>query len=371
MRKLSLLIFIIPFSTKLFGQLNLQQKISVSAKQVTLENFLNRLETEFHVIQSYGMDNGNGQCIISIEVENSRLMDVLFEAAAQCNLQCTVIGETIVFKARSPLLITVEPKVDQVVEPVIPTNRDPLFIKIPSRAIPLQSLFVKIDSIKIPSINLAHTNVAGNNSHRVNNSHASVFINYGLDINYYSYRDRDLDFQYFKTKSTPTITLGLSYNIASRWQVAVASSWSRREVTLHHNFQVLDEEDPFPIMNRTSVDMNYREISASLSYIVMVGKHHGVSLATRYSLSYLYSVSETTTYLNSPPKKTSIFVDDCRKRLASIELGVSYQYHVGKSWMLSVDPFFGFCTSSPNGQMISKPSKILRTHAALAYKFLK
>lgn len=318
MRKLSLLIFIIPLSTKLYGQLNLQQKISVSARQVTLETFLNQLETDFHVVQSYGMDNVNGQCIISIEAHNTRLMDILLKAADQCNLQFTVIGETIVFKAKSSLL-NIERDIKG--EEAIPNNPGLLFNTIPSRPRPLQDLLVKVDSIKIPAVIFAPSNAQQDVSRRVRVRHyASIFINYGYDINYYNYRDRPLDFQYFETKHTPAVGLGLEYNLTAHWHAALMYAWSQKEFALHHNFQVLDEEDPFPIMNQTNVDMKYHDFSFSLSYDLNLTPRHSLSVSMRYMISNLNSKNETTTYLNATPKASSYFVDASRRKLAELPL---------------------------------------------------
>ena len=348
----------------------LTRKVDLSVKFIPLEDLLSQLQQDYQLKFSYGFDNVTGKMPVTIIAKNVTLYYVIQEAGRQADLDFIVIGSMVVFKQRPILPKSIgaiaetnhSASVDSIATDTL-THHEQEY-RISNRA----SLATSIFRLKpLPPILRTSTAVAA----RSRIARWGLVVKYDVDINNYDFKIRVPEFQQYDRQINSNVGIGFFYRITNRLYVSTGLFWTKKDFTLHYNYQVFDPDDPFPIPEQTRVTFQHIEVPLVFAVPVFTSTNNWILLLTGVSYSSQVGRKEKTSYLNSAPVSTNHFANSSNSSLYGATAGLTLEHRLTPQSTIFFQPAFIIYQSALSEAAMKSYPTAVRITAGVTYHVIK
>lgn len=382
----------------LYAQVDLTKRVSLDVKNVRLDKLFQILETNHGVIISFGIDNIPAQVRISLSAKNKPIYEILQIICSQTGLVYQIIDSAVVFKyARPPRLPGLARTTDTTdVSFTAPGDRsihapgDTLSTDIVGDPVTIQPVQSSKDSSRstLPLDSQVTSDVvpkgmtksnAGNptlvsslfstaeKQSRLGFYGAGIFFSYAIDYNRFHFIERDIAFQQYKVDWNQSLSVGGYVIVSSKLYVRAGVGYATKDFVLNYNYRVLDPDDPFPIPNKTNIEIHYLEVPLTFGYGILTKRKYSLCVAAGFYPSYLIEKGERTTYLNNGDPSTRYFIDANRSTLYSGTIGIIIHYSIGNSCGVFIEPMYLYVLGAVNEKAMQPNSSLYRIKAGLQF----
>lgn len=353
----------------LLGQFNIGRSIYVNYHLTPLEAVLENLYAEHGITFSYGFDNISSSTPITINPRAITIAELLEEICRQAGLTYMIIEKIIVFRSL---------KQDNFTESRIPETSSPASRKTgrsPTQMLSLTELPRPRSILAAPTISYdINTDVLSSQENqkkrRLSQRVFGIAVSPVVDFNFYEYRPRDLDFQYFKHRLNMGIGTSLYFYNGNRFLLKTGVNWASKNFTLHHNYLIFDPTEPVPIPDVTTVHLQYIEIPLNFGYTILRKKFTSIWLTSGVYFLNSSREDEKTSFQNRPQSRTAYFSHANNTKLFSGSLGLAVNQKVISKASLFIEPEFIFYSSSINNEAINSSVTAFRLNAGVAYRMI-
>src|SRR5690606_22437810 len=93
---------------------------------------------------------------------------------------------------------------------------------------------------------------------------AGVFISYAMDYNRFHFIERDITYQHYEVDWNHSVSMGGYVIVSSKLYISLGVGYATKDFALDYNYRVLDPDDPFPIPDKTKVQIRYLEVPLTI-----------------------------------------------------------------------------------------------------------
>ncbi|MBX2914676.1 MAG: outer membrane beta-barrel protein [Cyclobacteriaceae bacterium] len=386
----------------LYAQVDLTKRISIDVNHVRLDKLFEMLESQHGVIISFGIDNLPSDLTISLSAKDKSIYEILQMICTQAGLIYQIIDNAIVFKHARPTNVsrtgrgpdsssisftpngdsTIQSQADSIAKVIvsIPTTAQPMDSSQDSLQSPDQTNYHKpkdsthqvvnqfkdVELAPVPSL----FSTAKKKS-RVGLYGAGVFFSYAVDYNRFQFLDRDIAFQQYEVDWNHSLSTGGYVIVSSKLYVSLGVGYATKDFILNYHYRVLDPDDPFPIPDKTKVEIRYLEVPLTIGYGILNKRKYSLCIAAGFYPSYLIEKSERTTYLNNGNPSTSYFVNANRSTIYSGTIGFIAHYSIGNSCGIFIEPGYLYFIGAVNKNAMQANSSLYRIKTGIQFSLFR
>jgi hypothetical protein len=390
--RILLLTFSLSIALTLHAQVDLSRQVTINVKEVHLSQLFEILETRHGLVIAFGIDNIPATVKISLSATNKTIYEILRMICSQAGLTYQIIDNAIVFKyAKYVTRQTIEP----------PTGSSPASFSAANDSSfnsPADTVLTAADSLPRNSMDssqaVTHTSrqeVHSNEDHRNVESvpmklpevpslfstskkrsklgfyGAGIFISYAMDNNHFRFAERDIAYQQYEVDWNYSMSMGGYVIVSSKLYVSLGLGYATKDFVLNYHYKVLDPDDPFPIPDKTKVQIRYLEVPLTIGYGIYNRRKLSLCVAAGFYPSYLIEKSERTTYLNNGNPTTDYFINDNRSTLYSATLGFIVHYSVSGMCGIFVEPGYLFFPGAVNKRAMEPNASLYRIKTGIQF----
>ncbi len=382
----------------LYAQVDLTRRVSIDVKDVRLDKLFEILETNHGVIISFGIDNIPSHLTISLSAKDRTLYEILQMICSQAGLIYQIIDSAVVFKYARPVN-------RQRIERIADTTKVPITTTINSPVDSLSKVIVSehstaqpIDSSQdsLQSSHQTNSQDAKDTTHQATNKFmqvefppvpslfstakkrsrvefygAGVFFSYAVDYNRFHFIDRDIAFQQYEVGWNHSLSMGGYVIVSSKLYVSLGIGYATKDFALTYNYRVLDPDDPFPIPDKTKVEIRYLEVPLTIGYGILTKRKYSLCIAAGFYPSYLVEKGERTTYINNGDPSTSYFVNANRSTIYSGTIGFIAHYSIGNSCGIFIEPGYLYFIGAVNKAAMQPNSSLYRIKTGIQFSLFR
>lgn len=383
----------------LYAQVDLTKRISIDVNHVRLDKLFEILESQHGVIISFGIDNLPSNLTISLSAKDKSIYEILQMICAQAGLIYQIIDNAIVFKYARPTDVsrtghasdsssisftpnrdsTIHSPVEKVAEVILNESSTPQPVdsseysspqtksqETNDTALHVVNQFKEVELSPVPSL----FSTAKKRS-RVGVYGAGVFFSYAVDYNRFHFIDRDIAFQQYEVDWNHSVSTGGYVIISSMLYVSLGIGYATKDFILNYHYRVLDPDDPFPIPDKTKVEIRYLEVPLTIGYGILNKRKYSLCIAAGFYPSYLVEKSERTTYLNNGDPSTSYFVNANRSTIYSGTIGFIAHYSIGNSCGIFIEPGYLYFIGAVNKNAMQANSSLYRIKTGIQFSLFR
>ncbi len=386
----------------LYAQVDLTRRVSLDVKNVRLDKLFELLETNHGVVISFGIDNLPSHLTISLSAKDKTLYEILQMICSQAGLMYQIIDTAIVFKyARPQEQKRIEGTADTTKVPISTMMNSPIHRPIDT----VSNVIVREYSTTQPidssqdSLQYSHhtnsqeakdtTHQAINNFKRVELAPApslfstakkrsqvgfygaGVFFSYAVDYNRFHFIDRDIAFQQYEVDWNHSLSMGGYVIFSSKLYVSLGVGYATKDFALNYHYRVLDPDDPFPIPDKTKVEIRYLEVPLTIGYGILTKRKYSLCISAGFYPSYLVEKSERTTYLNNGNLSTTYFVNANRSTIYSGTIGFIAHYLIGNNCGIFIEAGYLYFIGAVNSAAMQPNSSLYRIKTGIQYSLFQ
>jgi hypothetical protein len=382
----------------LYAQVDLTRRVSIDVKDVRLDKLFEILETNHGVIISFGIDNIPSHLTISLSAKDKTLYEILQMICSQAGLVYQIIDTAIVFKYARPLN---QPRIERTAD----TTKVSITTTINAPIHPPQDSAAKVtvgeqfQDSSLHSIQSSHqTNSqdAKDTTHQVINNFkqiklapvpslfstakkrsrvgfygAGVFFSYAVDYNRFHFIDRDITFQQYEVDWNHSFSTGGYVIVSSKLYVSLGVGYATKDFALNYHYRVLDPDDPFPIPDKTRVEIRYLEVPLTIGYGILTKRKYSLCISAGFYPSYLVEKSERTTYLNNGNPSTTYFVNANRSTIYSGTIGFIAHYSIGTNCGIFIEPGYMYFIGAVNKNAMEANFSLFRIKTGIQFSLYR
>ncbi len=353
-------------------------KVDVNVKAMPVYQLLDSLQTTHRLHFSYGFDNNSGNALITLQAKDITFYHLIVEISKQAHLTFTIIGTVVVFKGKKTPLQNITPALPSISSPadsnfLIPVPIDSISKTADEVIMKIIPIVRKDSTPKVYYPTQLTTSKRWHPPRAQKKSYSRMRIGIGTLVEkpHYQFNDGSFPFQYYRYNASGGLSVILSYRLFPKLCVSAAVTTASRDFTFHHNFKVIDPNDPFPIPSATKVNQHYLEIPLLITAELFHVNNLYIQANAGFYLSQLTSKQETTSYLNKEDVSTSLYINNTRQRINAVGLGIAANYKLSDTFTLFLSPSVVFYHSSINATAMKTAAESFRLTAGIQYTFLK
>ncbi|MEO7992602.1 MAG: STN domain-containing protein [Chryseolinea sp.] len=391
MRILLLTLFLSTTLT-LYAQVDLSRQVTINVKEVHVAKLFEILETRHGLVIAFGIDNIPATLKISLSATNKTIYEILRMICSQAGLTYQIIDNAIVFKYARP--VTVQ-KADQSSGSTTASFSE---AKDSSLHVPTNTALTPVDSLPVNSIDSSEilidpsqTEVHSYEDQQIVESvpmklpevpslfstskkhsklgfyGAGIFFSYAMDDNHFRFVERDIAYQQYEVDWNYSMSMGGYVIVSSKLYVSLGVGYATKDFALNYHYNVLDPDDPFPIPDKTKVQIRYLEVPLTVGYGIYNRRKLSLCVAAGLYPSYLIEKRERTTYLNTGNPTTDYFINDNRSTLYSATLGFIVHYSVSGLCGIFVEPGYLFFPGAVNKRAMEPNASLYRIKTGIQF----
>ena len=386
----------------LYAQVDLTRRVSIDVKDVRLDKLFEILETNQGVIISFGIDNIPSHLTISLSAKDKTLYEILQMICSQAGLIYQIIDTAIVFKYARPLnrkriertadttKVSIATPINSITHPPLDstakvTVREQLTEQLQdSSQHSLQSshqtnsqdakdstlqAINKFMQVKLPSVPSLFSTAKKRS--RVGFYGAGVFFSYAVDYNRFHFMDRDITVQQYEVDWNHSFSTGGYVIVSSKLYVSLGVGYATKDFALNYHYRVLDPNDPFPIPDKTRVEIRYLEVPLTIGYGILTKRKYSLCISAGFYPSYLVEKSERTTYLNNGNPSTTYFVNANRSTIYSGTIGFIAHYSIGANCGIFIEPGYMYFIGAVNKNAMDANFSLFRIKTGIQFSLYR
>lgn len=384
--RIFLFLFILSKTVNTYGQIDLNTQITLEVEKIYLEDLFKTLEQEYGIVVAYGSDNIPSELNVTIRARVTTLYEIIQIVCTTANVSYQIIDDVIVFKylgKRSPQEVIDKnslPDTREIKNPSRSTatphisgqNNDSISTeaRVPPIMFPRLKLPFRFDpqKVKLPELKAFPASSAAISRERNKKSlhlQTGLFFSYSGDFNHFHFTERDIAFQKYRTQWNESFGLGGYVILTPRIYISLGLGYSTKDFSLEYNYMVLDPDDPFPIPDKTLVELRYLEIPLTIGYDIYSRRQYSLWVATAFFPSFLVDEDENTAYKNQSNQNTDYFLSANRSTFYSGAIGFIFHGSISPSWGLFLNPSLVYALGSVNEKAIQPNFALYRVNAGV------
>lgn len=370
-------------SLAVLGQVDVNRRITLRVSNITLEELFKVLGSKHALRIAYGADNIPLTMKITLNSFEEPLSDVLATICSKAHLSYQIIGDVVVFRYAGSVDAT--GSLVHADAPDITVASDSSYLPgkqlidsissdapVPSISFPdgESPLIVKTDGLpELKTVAIPSMVPPRNDGGRISLYTSGLFLNYSVDFYEFDFLERDLSFQAYKNESNWSFTLGGYLVLTPRIYISAGLGYATRDFRLEYNYQVIDPNDPFPIPNRTLVELGYLNAPVTVGYGLFSVRQYSVWLAGGATASFLLNKDEETSYLNKSDEQTDRFLPSSQSRLYNASVGLVFHRSFSHSFGIFINPGLSYSPQRVNEQAMKPRYKSYHLSAGFHFDF--
>lgn len=376
----------------LHAQVDLSRRVTLDVKEVNLAKVFEILETRHGLVIAFGVDNIPATLKISLSATNKTIYEILRMICSQAGLTYQIIDNAVVFKYAGHVTAL---KADRT-STSTPTSFSPA--KDSSFNVPADTVLTAVESLPVNRIDSSQiliqqsqTKAHSQEDHRIDESvpmnlpevpslfstskkrsklgfyGAGIFFSYAIDDNHFRFAERDIAYQQYEVDWNHSMSMGGYVIVSSKLYVSLGLGYATKDFALNYHYKVLDPDDPFPIPDKTKLQIRYLEVPLTIGYGIYNKRNLSLCAAVGFYPSYLIEKRERTTYLNTGNPSTDYFINDNRSTLYSATLGFIVHYSVNRFCGIFVEPGYLFFPESVNKRAMEPNASLYRIKTGIQF----
>ncbi|HEY5747232.1 MAG TPA: hypothetical protein VIU12_14215 [Chryseolinea sp.] len=356
-------------STVYSQKLDLTRTIPINREHQRLDTLIIYLKQRGHLRVSYSSNPRVNAVEITLRKGNTKLLDILSVICETANLEYQIINDAIVFKhkkgpgpAYSALPEKLTPNLPGIAnyDSVKNTFSPPLEMD----SLKLGRYGRKLPEFEYGKITLPPVRrrpMATVKSTKLKNDiRFGVYYSYACDLNSFRFVNKDPVFQKFQSEVNFSSTIGVYSVISSKLLISVGLTDVSKDFYLDYNYEVVDKNDPFPIPDKTAVDLRYLEVPIVVGYKMLEAKKVSLWFNGSVLPSFLIDKSERTSYLNKDAVETVYFLETNRTRLFSFSFAMPLHLWLTRNIGMFLEPSYGFTFGTINENAMRENYSVYR-----------